>query len=274
VRISGRIIATAIAATAGWCVGWAAGSISHVVLKSANYPFLAQPTPLPHHVPKYPGGVSFRFAMAQDVIHERFSKHGPAHYRERDRITREMLRRLASDNPASFALSDDLGAGLDRLGRSDEAVAVLRDKLAHQQAKGLSGRDLYTSYANLGTFLIHGSYQKAASGDVSARERFREGVALIRTSVEVNPEAHFGREQWQAAIAEFLLAALDDPVLLKTYDCLGNRLDLGIEDILDREANWTDTGYGRPYDPAFSQGKVDDLVPGFFAPGVSLDEPS
>ena len=102
--ISSRIIRTAIAAAVGWCVGWAAGSVGHFIPKSAKYPFLAQHTPLPHHVPKYPGGVSFRFAMAHDVIHERFSRHGPAYYRERDRITREKLRRLASDDPASFAL--------------------------------------------------------------------------------------------------------------------------------------------------------------------------
>ena len=125
----GRIIRTAIAATVGLCVGWTADSIRHVNPKSANYPFLAQHTPLPHHVPKYLGGVSFRFAMAHDVIHERFSKHSPAHYRERDRVTREMLRGLVPGDPASFALLDDLGVGLDRLGRSDEAIAVLRDKL-------------------------------------------------------------------------------------------------------------------------------------------------
>jgi tetratricopeptide (TPR) repeat protein len=274
VGITRRIVSTAIAAAVGWCVGWVAGSIGHFIPKPANYPFLAQYTHLPHHVPKYPDGVSFRFAMVQDIIHERFAKHGQAHYRERDRITREALQRLAPDDSSGFALLDDLGTGLERLGRSDEAVAVMRDKLARQQANGLTGRDLYTSYANLGTFLIHGSFPKAASGNASAKARCQEGVALIRKSVEVNPEAHFGREQWQAAIAEFLLATLDDPVLLKTYDCLGNRLDLGIEDILDREINWTSTGYGRPYDPAFSQGEVDDLVPAFFTPGIALDEAS
>ncbi|KAJ3084018.1 Carboxy-terminal domain (CTD) phosphatase, partial [Quaeritorhiza haematococci] len=96
----------------------------------------------------------------------------------------------------------------------------------------------------------------AAAGDAPARERFREGVGFIRKSVEVNPEAHFGREQWQAAIAEFLLAAMDEPALLKAYDCLGNRLDLDTHAILDRENNWTETAYGRPYDMAFSKGEV------------------
>jgi len=274
VTVTRRIVITAIAASFGWFVGREVGSVPHVVPQPSKYPFLAELIPLPHHVPKYPGGVSFRFAMAHDVIHERFPKFGPAHYQERDRLTREKLRRLAADDPAGFPLADDLGAGLDRLGRSDEAVAVIREKLARQQARGLAGRDLYTSHANLGTFLIHGSFKPAMSGDAAARDRFREGVASIRQSVEVNPEAHFGREQWQAAIAEFLLAAMDDPALLKTFDCLGNRLDLGIEEALNREGNWVQTGYGRPNDAAFSQGKVDDEVQAFFRPGVPVDEPS
>lgn len=269
-----RIVVTAIAAAVGWGVGWMVGAAAAVFPRRSDYPFLAEYTALPHQVPKYPDGVSFRFAMAHDVIHERFSKHGPAHYRERDRLTREKLAKLPADDPARFPLEDDLAAGLERLGRSDEAVAVMRDKLARQEARGLEGRALYSSFANLGTFLIHGSAQKAFAGDKAARERFRKGVAFIRKSVEVNPEAHFGREQWQAAIAEFLLAAMDNPTLLTTYDCLGNRLDLGIDETLNREADWTDTGYGRPYDAAFAQGKVADEVPLFFVPGTRPDDPS
>ncbi len=93
-------------------------------------------------------------------------------------------------------------------------------------------------------------------------------------AVEVNPEAHFGRERWQVAIAEFLLAALDDPSLLTRFDCLGNRLDLNAEDMLNRETNWVDTGYGRLNDAALSQGKVDAEVPAFFRRGVRLDDPA
>jgi hypothetical protein len=136
--------------------------------------------------------------VGADVIHERFAKHGQAHYRERDRLTRQALQGLAPDDSAGFALSDDLGTGLERLGRSDDAVAVMRDKLARQQANGLCGRDLYTSYANLGTFLIHGSFTKAASGDASAKARcqdelvpgfFTSGIPLDAVSrwPEVSP---------------------------------------------------------------------------------------
>ncbi len=76
------------------------------------------------------------------------------------------------------------------------------------------------------------------------------------------------------AIAEYLLAVMEDPGLLKTYDCLGNRLGLGIEEILNRESNWTATGYGRPTDAAFGQGKVEDEVPEFFKPGAAFDDPN
>ena len=47
--------------------------------------------PLPHHFSKYPDGLSLRFAMVHDMIHERFPKHGPAYYQERNRQVRRQL---------------------------------------------------------------------------------------------------------------------------------------------------------------------------------------
>ena len=54
--------------------------------------------PLPHHVPKSPNAATFRFAMAHDVIHERYPKHGPAFYRERERLARAKLARISEDS--------------------------------------------------------------------------------------------------------------------------------------------------------------------------------
>jgi len=267
-----RVFLIAVAAMVGHVFGWVGGYMIPYI--TAKFFFLAEQTPLPHQVPEHPGGVSFRFAMAHDVIVERFARHGPAHYSERNRLTRLKLKTLSGDDPARFALLDDLAAGLERLGKSAEAVAVMRDKLEAQRKKGLVGRDLYTSYANLGTFLIHGSFKQALAKDTAAKERFVEGVAFVRKSVEVNPEAHFGRERWQAAIAEFLLATIDDPGLLKTFDCLGNRLDLGIEPMLNREMGTIYPGYGRPIEAAFSKSEAKREVPAFFRPGVALDDPS
>jgi hypothetical protein len=179
--------------------------------------------PLPHHIPRYEGGVSLRFAMVHDVIHERFPRHGEAYYLERNRLARIGLKEKQSSE-SYFALFDDLGAGLDYLKLDDEAVSLLRDKLRQQLALGQKDRQLYTTYANLGTFLIHGNARAALSGDAAAREQLREGLSFIRKSIEVNPEAHFGREVWQAVAAEYLLAASDNPKLLLQYDIIGDRL--------------------------------------------------
>jgi hypothetical protein len=269
-----RLTWIAIAAAVGLLGGCVLGSVPHLFQRQANYPFLAERLPLPHHVPQYAGGLSLRFAMVHDVIHERFPKHGPAHYRERNRLTRERLATLPPDDPATFPLADDLAAGLERLGQPDEAVVVMRDKLKRQQAKGLSGRDLYTSYANLGTFQTHASFPKAVTGDAAAKERSREGVELVKKSVEVNPEAHFGRERWQAAIAEFLLAATADPSLLRTFDCLGNRLDLNSFEILNRDVTAYGTDYGWATDRSFAMASADSSPPAYFEPGTDPADPA
>src|SRR5262245_41322264 len=69
--------------------GVAAYATSHYRPASANADSVH---PLPHHFPKYPGGVSLRFAMVHDVIHERFPWHGRAYYEERNRRVREALK--------------------------------------------------------------------------------------------------------------------------------------------------------------------------------------
>src|SRR5262249_8946433 len=139
--------------------------------------------PLPHHIPKYPGGVSLRFAMVHDVIHERFARHGQAYYEERNRRVRQELDRRKGEQslqrmPSAdyLALFEDRGAGLDYVGRHGEAVTVLRDKLKLQKAHGFRGRQLYTTYANLGTFLIHGNFHRAMTGNQAGKNRLREGL--------------------------------------------------------------------------------------------------
>jgi tetratricopeptide (TPR) repeat protein len=197
----------------------------------------------PHCVPKYPGGISFRFAMAHDVIHERYPRHGKAYYAERNRRARQQLAKevkaVRSGRPSVkyFELLDDLGVGLEALGQREEAVRVLRQKLRQQLESGLSGRALYTSYANLGTFLIHANAARAIRGDKAARVPLREGLEFIHQAIQVNPEAHFGRETWQAVAIAFLLAAMDKPQLLVDYDMVGTGLDSSLHPSQDNNAS-------------------------------------
>ena len=211
------IIGTAIWAAAGIGQG-----LRNVDARTVRYP-------LPHQIPKYPGGVSFRFAMVHDVIHDRYPRHGRTYYEERNRrVLAAIAKNKDADGlppPAQFGLIDDLGVGLDTLGESEEAAHWLFLKLKAQEKLGLQGRALYTSYANLGTFLIHGNSAKAIQGDAQAQTHMKEGLRYLHQSMEVNPEAHFGREIWQAVIGEFLLAASKNPKLLLEYDMIGNSLE-------------------------------------------------
>src|SRR5271163_3554260 len=108
--------------------------------------------PLPHHIPKYPGNLTLRFAMVHDVIHERFPHHGPDYYRARNR---EVQKAIADQCPVAkgkeadeyFRLIDDWAVGLEFLGQHQQAVDLMHDKLQQQAALGFEARDLYSTYA-------------------------------------------------------------------------------------------------------------------------------
>jgi hypothetical protein len=257
----------AAVAAAAFVVGGIGGCVT--TLHSADSRPAATYHPLPHHVPKYLAGLTFRFAMAHDVVHERYPKHGPAFWRERERLSREKLARLDADSTAALGAVDDLAVALHRQGRSDEAILLLRDKLARQQRLKIEGKALYTTYDNLGTMLTDTSVGAALAGDARSKGRLHEAVELVRRAIAVNPEAHFGREKWQAAYGEFLLAAVDNPSLLTQFDFVGDRLTLPVGGLLKKRATW-ETDYGRAYDSKFmDQARWD--VTAFFEHDVKAD---
>ncbi|HYE18448.1 MAG TPA: hypothetical protein VEA69_08385 [Tepidisphaeraceae bacterium] len=116
--------------------------------------------PLPHQLPKYPGGIALRFSMVHDVLHERFPKHGPAYYTHRNALVTAQLAKLGGLGSAQTAadphwrLSDDLTVGHVHLGQFDLAIAAARAKLARQEALEIAAQDLYPTYANLGTAMM------------------------------------------------------------------------------------------------------------------------
>ena len=211
--------------------------------------------PAPHLVPKYAGGTALSIAMVDDVLHERFVRHSAAYYEGRNALSRQAMQEEDRQRDPSngvtleyLAHMDDLAVGLDMMHRSAEAVRVMR--LKHElvrdiEANWLAARDsrpivdvatfdpsrdltpeqqaLYRTYANLGTHLIHETLAATLAGDPSAREQFAEGLQFIRRAVDVNPGAHFGRENWQVFAAEYVLAIAARPELMTKYDMFGNR---------------------------------------------------
>jgi tetratricopeptide (TPR) repeat protein len=122
-----------------------------------------------------------------EIVAGKWDRHSPFFYEHRVKAMTALLEK----NPDDLSAYDNLAVALEKLGRADEAIAVMlkKDKLKPGQ---------YTTHANLGTFYLH-------TGD------FENGVAHIRKALAINPDAHFGREKYQLMAAEFLLAAKGDP---------------------------------------------------------------
>ncbi len=250
----------------------AIGIARHANPNPENYAHLAERIRPPYHVPPVKGGISLRLAMVQDTLHQRYPAHGIKWYEARIAATNIKLQALPSGSKESWPLIDDLAVAWDRVGQPDQGVSLLRQKLAEQQAAGLEDAELYTSYANLGTLLIHSNMPAATRGDTASVELVRQGLDMIRTSVRIKPDAHFGREVWQVRIVEFLLQTIEYPGLLRQHDFVGNGLDLSIEMMLDREQIWSVTRYGRTNFVEFTREySPDEAIPEFVQPDFDFD---
>ena len=85
----------------------------------------------------------------------------------------------------------------------------------------------YTTYANLGTALIHQSLKPAMSGDKAAAAKLTEGSEFIRMAIQHHPGAHGHREGLAKSAVTGLIAKLEDPSLWLKYDIMGNPLVQG-----------------------------------------------
>lgn len=138
-----------------------------------------------------------------EIITGRFDRFPPLFYEMRlERVVGE----LAADAD-NLELYDDAGVACDRLGRSVEAIGWMERKLGvmdRLEAEGVGvGEHRYRYLANLGTFHIHRWLKNGADReDMADVERSRE---LIAAAIELNPEAHFGRERYQLLAIEWIL---------------------------------------------------------------------
>ncbi len=112
-----------------------------------------------------------RFPDVLEIITGKFPRHSNAFYEWRLQDRQKQL----FDSPNDNALLDDVGVALDKLGRSHEAIEVALKQLDEDPMR-------YETLANLGTFYFH-------SGD------FEQGLRFIDKAIEINPNAHFGRER-------------------------------------------------------------------------------
>jgi tetratricopeptide (TPR) repeat protein len=129
-------------------------------------------------------------------------RHSRAFYEAKVAYTRPMIE----GGTAPKERYDDLAVALAKLGKLDEALAILDDK-----ERRFPGE--YTTLANRGTFL-------GMKGDLQG------SLTIIKQAVARWPDAHFGREIFQVKLLELLLRAAKDPDLVRRENLLGLEMDV------------------------------------------------
>ena len=132
-----------------------------------------------------------QFPSIHELITGKFLRHSKEFYYWRTKDREEKIKMY----PDSIALYDDLAWAYDKIGEQDKAIDIMlkKDKLSP---------GLYETYANLGTHHVHKGESKT-------------GVEYIKRAIEINPEAHFGREVYQMHLVEYVIAKKDS---LGNYD--------------------------------------------------------
>jgi hypothetical protein len=137
------------------------------------------------------------------AIAGRFTIYPPEYYKRRIEIQTAKLKK----NPNDLNAYDNLAVAYDRIGKHDEAIATIRNerKLIESgrvdpltevkdelvpNAPPVDHR--YTVEANEGTFLIHRWI--ANGGNPKNLIDATEAEKHISKAIEINPNAHFGRE--------------------------------------------------------------------------------
>lgn len=122
-----------------------------------------------------------QFPSVLELITGKFLRHSPAFYEWRI----EDRKKRIEEEPENVALYDDLAVAYEKTGQTDLAIETILKK--EEISPGL-----YETYANLGTFYIHAG-------------RLEEGLKEIEKAIEINPDAHFGREVYQKLLVEYVL---------------------------------------------------------------------
>lgn len=137
------------------------------------------------------------------AITGRFPRNPPLFYEMRlARVSKQL-----DGHPDDLAAYDDAGVACDRLGRGDEAIAWMgrkREQLDKQDGTRPEVRDhWYRYHANLGTFWAHRWIRSGA--DRSRIEEMKTARDHIARALEINPDAHFGREKYQLRAMDWII---------------------------------------------------------------------
>jgi len=141
--------------------------------------YLPEALPAPHTIARVEGRTSLRLAMVHDVLHERYTVHSPAYY---ERLLREGQKKLAKLptsgplKPAQLDAYDLASVALDKLQRSTEAVALMREKQGRLEYRApLSSWEDLREYKVMGIdFWVRKLYEEALQTAQSKGQKLGE----------------------------------------------------------------------------------------------------
>lgn len=136
---------------------------------------------------------------------EAFPVNPPEYYQAR----LERCEREYATTPDKLSLYDDAAVACDRLGRSDDAIMWMERKHAAMERVPVEASDggpdhRYRYYANLGTFYAHRWFHNGR--DVTELGDLDLAILHIEKAIEINRDAHFGREIVQLAVLRWVSA--------------------------------------------------------------------
>jgi hypothetical protein len=139
------------------------------------------------------------------VIVGRFERNPPLYYEMRIKRIEAGLAK----NPAKPDLYDDIAVAYDRIHQDENAIDWMGKKKALLLEMGPAAsqiHDWYRYYANNGTFHAHHWFAKKSSN----LDELHLAIQNISEALELNPNAHAGREGFQLAALQWL-AWIHDP---------------------------------------------------------------
>jgi tetratricopeptide (TPR) repeat protein len=148
-----------------------------------------------------------------EIIVGRFERNPKLYFEMRlERVTRAL-----EADPTNLGNYDDAGVSSDRIGASDDAIAWMARKHEQMAAMDLTKEVRWTHeyryLANLGTFHAHRWLKNGA--DRQDLADLEEAERLIAAAIELNPDAHFGREKYQLMAIQAILRPVGETEAFK-----------------------------------------------------------
>lgn len=125
------------------------------------------------------------------VLAGRFERNPPLYYEMR---LSHSLANLKTD-PGLLEEYDNAAVAAERLGQHNQAIQIIGRKRTHMLPLPADKEGWYRYYANLGTFHAHRAISLAAEN--LRQQDLKLADSEITKAIEINPDAHFGRERYQ-----------------------------------------------------------------------------